>query len=51
LPYAVALRLRDAGIDDAVIAECVGVDLDALPTLMLIAEAKLAAAQGDDPSM
>jgi hypothetical protein len=47
LPYAVALRLRDAGIDDAVIAECVGVDLDALPTLMLVAEAKLSAAQGD----
>jgi hypothetical protein len=51
LPYAIALRLRDAGIDDALIAECVGVDLDALPTLMLVAEAKLAAAQGDDPSM
>ena len=51
LPYAVALRLRNAGIDDAVIAECVGVDLDALPRLMLLAEAKLAAAEADNPSM
>lgn len=44
LPYATALRLRDAGIADIVIAECVGVDLDALPTFMRLAEAKLAAA-------
>lgn len=50
LPYAVALRLRDAGITDAVIAECIGVDLDAIPTMMLVAEAKLAAAEDDDPS-
>jgi hypothetical protein len=48
LPYAVALRLREAGIDDALIAECLGVDPDALPTLMLVAEAKLSAAQGED---
>ena len=44
LPYATALRLRDAGIADEVIADCVGVDLDALPTFMRLAEAKLAAA-------
>jgi hypothetical protein len=44
LPYATALRMRDAGIADDVIAECVGVDLDALPTFMRVAEAKLAAA-------
>jgi hypothetical protein len=44
LPYATALRLRDDGIADDVIAESVGVDLDALPTFMRVAEAKLAAA-------
>ena len=44
LPYSVALRLRDAGIEDAVIAECVGVEREGLQALMRIAEAKLAAA-------
>jgi len=44
LPYATALRMRDAGIADDVIAECIGVDADALPTFMRVAEAKLAAA-------
>jgi hypothetical protein len=44
LPYATALRMRDAGVADDVIAECVGVDVDALPTFMRVAEAKLAAA-------
>jgi hypothetical protein len=43
LPYATALRLRDAGIEEEVIAECVGVEPAALPTLMVVAEAKLAA--------
>jgi hypothetical protein len=50
LPYATALRLRDAGITDEVIAECVGVELDALPTFMRVAEAKLAAASEQAPS-
>jgi hypothetical protein len=45
MPYATALRLRDAGIADEVIAECVGVELDALATFMQIAHAKLAAAE------
>jgi hypothetical protein len=49
LPYAPALRLRDAGIADDVIAECVGVDLDTLPTFMRVAEAKLAAASEQPP--
>jgi hypothetical protein len=40
-PYALALRLRDAGVDDALIAECVGVEPEALPTLLDIAAAKL----------
>ena len=44
LPYATALRMRDAGIADEVIADCVGVDAEALPTFMRVAEAKLAAA-------
>jgi hypothetical protein len=44
LPYATALRLRDAGIADDVIADCVGVDIDALTTFMRVALAKLQAA-------
>ena len=50
LPYAAALRLRDAGISDEVIAGCVGVDLDTLPTFMRVAEAKLATASEPRPS-
>jgi hypothetical protein len=50
LPYATALRMRDAGITDEVIAELVGVDLDALPTFMRVAEAKLAAASEEQPN-
>ncbi|BBY80419.1 hypothetical protein H7I53_20805 [Mycolicibacterium pulveris] len=50
LPYATALRLRAAGVDDEVIADRVGVDLDALPTFMRVAEAKLAAASRQTPS-
>lgn len=50
LPYAVALRLRDAGIADAVIAERVGVDESALATFMRVAEAKLAAACDQPPA-
>ena len=49
MPYATALRLRDAGIADELIADCVGVDLDALPTFMRLAEAKLAAASEVQP--
>jgi hypothetical protein len=49
LPYATALRLRAAGISDELIAECVGVDLDALPTFMQVADAKLATASHDPP--
>jgi predicted DNA-binding protein (UPF0251 family) len=49
LPYATALRLRDAGIADEVIAERVGVDLDTLATFMRVAEAKLAAVAFEQP--
>lgn len=44
-PYAVALRLRESGEPDEVIAEALGIDLMALPALMELAEAKLAAIQ------
>lgn len=50
LPYAVALRLRDAGVADDMIAERVGVDRAALPTFMRVAEAKLAAACEEPPT-
>jgi DNA-directed RNA polymerase specialized sigma24 family protein len=50
LPYATALRLRDAGIADETIAERVGVDVDALRTFMRVAEAKLAAASDESAS-
>jgi hypothetical protein len=40
-PYALALRLRDAGVDDALIADCVDVEPEALPALLEIATAKL----------
>jgi hypothetical protein len=42
--------MRDAGITDEVIAELVGVDLDALPTFMRVAEAKLAATSEEPPN-
>jgi len=44
LPYSEALRLRDAGVADAVIAEILGIEPVAIGTLMRVAEAKLAAA-------
>jgi predicted DNA-binding protein (UPF0251 family) len=50
LPYAAALRLRDAGIADETIAERIGVDRAALSTFMRVAEAKLAAASGELPT-
>lgn len=50
LPYAAALRMRDAGIADELIAARVGVDLDALPTFMRLADAKLAAAYDQPPA-
>ncbi|MFT4127912.1 MAG: hypothetical protein QM662_17005 [Gordonia sp. (in: high G+C Gram-positive bacteria)] len=42
LPYGMALRLRDAGVGDDVIATSLGVEPDELPMLMHIARAKLA---------
>jgi hypothetical protein len=40
--YSVALRLRAAGVSPQQIADGLGVDAVALPTLYAIAEAKLA---------
>ena len=45
LPYSEALRLRDAGVADDVIAEILGIEPEALDTLMRVADAKLAAAR------
>lgn len=41
LAYATALRLRAAGADDALIARTLEIDLDELPLLMQLGEAKL----------
>lgn len=48
LPYSEALRLRDAGVADPVIAEILGIEPEAMSTLMRVAEAKLAAARSRD---
>ena len=45
LPYSLALRLRDAGVDADVICQYVNVEQPALDGLYRIAEAKLLAAQ------
>jgi hypothetical protein len=39
LSYSTAMRLRDAGIPIEVIAECAGVEPDAIETFMELAEA------------
>jgi hypothetical protein len=46
-PYGVALQLRDAGVDDTLICRYLLVEPEALPTLLRLAEAKLAAARDD----
>lgn len=40
--YSLALRLRDAGLDNELIAECLAVEQEALDLLLQVAEAKLA---------
>ncbi|MFC9664679.1 hypothetical protein ACFVJ5_30980 [Nocardia sp. NPDC127606] len=42
-PYAEALRLRAAGISDAVIAQVLAVEVDSVESVLQMAEAKLAA--------
>jgi hypothetical protein len=41
--YSLALRLRDAGLTNELIAECLTVEREALDVLLQVAEAKLAA--------
>ncbi|PND54776.1 hypothetical protein CRM90_26105 [Mycobacterium sp. ENV421] len=41
--YSEALRLRDAGLSDELIADRIGVEREAIATFMTLAEAKLAA--------
>jgi hypothetical protein len=41
--YSLALRLRDAGLSQELIAECLGIEPEALGPLLVVAEAKLAA--------
>ncbi len=43
--YSLALRLRDAGVGGALIAECLDIEPEALEPMMLLAEAKLAAVE------
>lgn len=56
LPYSLALRLRDGGVDPALICEYVGVEPESLEGVYRMAEAKLAAlhdartdATGEEP--
>jgi hypothetical protein len=42
-PYSLALRLRDAGVDDTLICTYLAIQPEALPALLRLAEAKLAA--------
>jgi len=46
LPYSLALRLRDSGVDPDLICEYVGVDPAALDGMFRMAEAKLATLDG-----
>jgi hypothetical protein len=44
--HSLALRLRDAGLGAELIAECLGIEPEALGPLLVVAEQKLAAALG-----
>jgi hypothetical protein len=48
--YSLALRLRDAGLAEGLIAECLAVEREALGPLLEVADAKLAAALGETAS-
>ena len=45
--YSLALRLRDAGLPNDLIAECVDVEPEAVAALLVVAGAKLAAIRDD----
>jgi hypothetical protein len=42
VPYAVALRLQDAGAGTALIGRALGIEEDAVPALLAVAHRKLA---------
>jgi DNA-directed RNA polymerase specialized sigma24 family protein len=42
LPYAVALRMRDAGASDELVADALGIDGHTVASLLTLADAKLA---------
>ncbi|HSS90021.1 MAG TPA: hypothetical protein VLL69_11930 [Streptosporangiaceae bacterium] len=44
--HSLALRLRDAGVSAELIAECLGIEPEAVGSLLVVAEAKLAAIVG-----
>jgi hypothetical protein len=44
-PYSLALRLREAGVDDDLICSYLTLEPEALPTFLRLAEAKLTAVQ------
>lgn len=46
--YSLALRLREAGVADELIAKCLAVEREALDPLWDVAEAKLAAILRDE---
>lgn len=46
--YSPALRLRDAGLTDELIAECLAMQFQALDPLLHVAEAKLATTLGGE---
>jgi DNA-directed RNA polymerase specialized sigma24 family protein len=47
--YAVALRLRASGADDALIAIALGIDVESVGPLLAVARRKLARTREDDP--
>jgi len=46
--YSLALRLREAGLADDLIAECLAMQRESLDPLLQVAEAKLAAILGGE---
>jgi ABC-type enterobactin transport system permease subunit len=42
--HSLALRLREAGVGDDLIAECLGIEPETVAPLLVVAEGKLAAA-------
>jgi hypothetical protein len=47
--YSLALRLREAGLSDDLLVECLGIEPEALGALLEIAEAKLRAMESGEP--